>query len=349
MVANAAEPSMRPLNVLLLSDDRPGHYHLSEGVVTAISRLRPTDVTRRAVRRRGWIPTRTLAQLMIAGMRPKALLSLGYGIDAQKLPAADIIVSAGGETQVANAAIAQLTGAMNIFCGSLRRLPPEAFSLVISSYAKHASLPRHVVALKPSGFDPGRLRGTRAANSFKGPARLAGALIGGNSGLFRFQHADWQDLLHFLQASFAAHRTRWLVSTSRRSPNGIADDLAAMARQPDGPIAEFVDYRVAGPGTLARVFEQAEVILCTEDSSTMISEAVCARLPVVGVAPRRHEFDDEERGYRDFMRENGWSRSLPLSELTPERFLAEVAQITPLRENHLDRLAATLRERLLLA
>jgi mitochondrial fission protein ELM1 len=171
-------------------------------------------------------------------------------------------------------------------------------------------------------------------------------LIGGNSGLFRFQQEDWQDLLHFLQASFAAHGTRWLVSTSRRSPSGVADDLAAMARQPDGPIAEFVDYRVAGPGTLVRVFEQAEVILCTEDSSTMISEAVCACLPVVGVAPRRHKFDDEERGYRDFMRDNGWSRSLPLAGLTPERFMAEVAQIKPLQENHLDRLAATLRERM---
>jgi hypothetical protein len=78
----------------------------------------------------------------------------------------------------------------------------------------------------------------------------------------------------------------------------------------------------------------------------MISEAVCARLPVVGVAPRRHSFDDEERGYRDFMRDNGWSRSLPLAELTPERFVAELATIKPLRENHLDRLAATLRERL---
>ena len=53
----------------------------------------------------------------------------------------------------------------------------------------------------------------------------------------------------------------------------------------------------------------------------MISEAVCAGLPVVGVAPRRHSFDDEERGYRDFMRDNGWSRSLLLAELTPRALL----------------------------
>lgn len=345
MLANAADPSMRPLNVLLISDDRPGHYHLSEGVVAAMSRLRPVRVSRLTVRRRGWIPARTLAQLMIAGMTPRTVLRLGFGIDVASLPAADLIVSAGGETQVANAAIAHLTGAMNIFCGSLRRLPPEAFSLVISSYAKHASLPRHVVTLKPSSFDPSRIE---AANrgAVHLPPRLAGALIGGDSGQFRYASEDWQELLQFLEASFAAHGTRWLVSNSRRSPHSVSDDLSALARKPDGPIAEFIDVRTAGPGTLARVFEQADVILGTEDSSTMISEAVCAGLPVVGVAPRHHRFDDAERGYRAFMRDNGWSRSLPLAELTPERFLAELAQIRPLQENHLDRLAAMLRQRL---
>jgi mitochondrial fission protein ELM1 len=339
---------MRPLSVLLISDDRPGHYHLSEGVVAAFSRLRSVNVSRIPVQRRGWIPTRTLAQLMGAGMPARTILRAGYGIDAQAMPVADLIVSAGGETQVPNAAIARLMGATNIFCGSLRRLPPEAFSLVVSSYAKHAGVPRHIVTLKPSGFDPGKLQAARTANPSGGqtPPRLAGALIGGNSGQFRYQQADWQDLLHFLRASFAAHGTRWLVSTSRRSPSGIADDLAAMARRPDSPIAEFIDFRAAGPGTLTRIFERAEVILCTEDSSTMISEAVCACLPVVGVAPRRHSFEDEERGYRDYMRDNGWSRSLLLAELTPERFMAELAGIRPLQENHLDRLAGTLRERL---
>jgi hypothetical protein len=281
---------------------------------------------------------------MIAGMKPGAVVNFGYGINVHALPAADLIVSAGGETQVPNAAIARVTGAANIFCGSLRRLPPETFTLVISSYARHARLPRHVVTLKPSSFDPDKLNTSAGGRQI--PPRLAGALIGGDSGQFRFQEKDWRELLGFLEASFTTHGIRWLVSNSRRSPHGISKDLSALAQKAGGPIAEFIDVRTAGPGTLARIFEQVEVILCTEDSSTMISEAVCARLPVVAVAPRRHSFDDEERGYRDYMRDNGWSRSLPLAELTPERFVAELATIKPLRENHLDRLAATLRERL---
>jgi uncharacterized protein len=339
---------MRPLNVLLISDDRPGHYHLSEGVIAAVARFRPVGTRKMLVRRRRWIPGRTLSQLLSAGTPAAALLRAGYAIDPNPLPEVDLIVSAGGETLVPNAALARLTGAPNIFCGTLRRLPPQAFSLVVSSYAEHADTPRHIVALKPSGIDPDKLGLSRPVDpaSRQMPPRLAGALIGGDSGRFRYQPEDWLRLLHFLQASFADHGTRWLVSTSRRSPNGVADNLAAMARQPDSPIAKFIDFRSAGPGTLIRIFERAEVILCTEDSSTMLSEAVCARLPVVGVAPQHHSFADEERGYRDYMRDNGWSRSLLLAELTPERFAAELARIRPLQENHLDRLAGSLREHL---
>jgi hypothetical protein len=46
------------------------------------------------------------------------------------------------------------------------------------------------------------------------------------------------------------------------------------------------------------------------------------------------------------MRRQGWCRFVPLAELSPERFLAELACIEPLRENHLDSLARVLRERL---
>ena len=131
---------MRPLSVLLLSDDRPGHYHLAEGVIAAIARVRPVETSRLLVRRRRWLPGRVLAELLLRGLPPRSLLAFGYGLDTRQLPKTDLIVSAGGETLVANAAMARLTGAPNIFCGSLRRLPPEAFALVVSSYARHAGL-----------------------------------------------------------------------------------------------------------------------------------------------------------------------------------------------------------------
>ena len=336
---------MRPLSILLLSDDRPGHYHLAEGVIAAIARSRPVITSRLLVQRRRWLPGRGLAEMLIRGAPAGAILAAGYGLDAKRLPKSDLIVSAGGETLVANAALARLMNAPNIFCGSLRRVPAQAFSLIVSSYARHASLPRHLVALKPNGIDPDTLR--RAPTTARpGPPRLAGLLIGGDSGHFRYQRAEWQALLSFLRQSRLTHGTQWAVSTSRRSPPAIGDELAALGAEPATPIADLVDFRTSGPGTLPRIFAKAEAIVCTEDSSTMLSEAVCARLPVVGVSPVQHGFKDEERQYREFMRAHGWCRFLPLRELTPARFVAELGSIVPLAENHLDRLATALRERL---
>ena len=78
----------------------------------------------------------------------------------------------------------------------------------------------------------------------------------------------------------------------------------------------------------------------------MISEAVCARLPVVGAAPSAHRFTDEEKEYRDFLVRNDWCRVLPIAELTPDTFARALSEIEVLQENPLDALAAKLKERL---
>ena len=139
--------------------------------------------------------------------------------------------------------------------------------------------------------------------------------------------------------------TRWLVSTSRRTPPHVADRIAELAKD-ESSIARFIDYRTAGPGTLPEIFGKAEVIVCTEDSSTMISEAVSARLPVVGVAPTAHRFTDEEQAYRSFLLRNDWCRVLPIAALTPDAFASALSAIEPIKENPLDALAAKLKERL---
>lgn len=336
---------MRPLSILLLTDDRPGHYHLAEGVIAAIERRRPVAVTRVRIKRRRWAPGRVLAALT-SGRASQAVLRYGYGISPTKLPRAALVVSAGGDTLYANVAAARVLGARNIFCGTLRRLPPQALSLVVSSYARHASLPHHLVSLKPNGIDPDKLGDRAPWDAADGPPKLAGLLIGGDSGFFHYTPEEWERLVAFLTASHRALGVRWIVSTSRRSPDGVADAVARLAAMPDGPIAEFIDFRTAGPGTLPRVFGPSQVILCTEDSSSMISEAVCARLPVVGVAPADHGFKDDEREYRAFMQAQGWCRFLALAELSPQAFTAELERIVPLTAHHLDTLAGNLAERL---
>jgi mitochondrial fission protein ELM1 len=338
-----------PLKVIFLADTRPGHYHLAQGVIAALARLRPVEVTRVEVKRKWIVPTRWLRRRINAkSFYPPRMLRMAYRIDADALPKADLVVSAGGETHMPNICVSRFLDIPSIFCGSLLRgLGPENFSLIVSSYDRDAANGRYLVTLKPSSIDPDAL-GRPAVVPRYGPdlhPRLAGLLIGGNAGPFRYRRKEWDRLLDFVAEISRVWGTRWLISTSRRTPDYVADKLAALAKD-NRIVAQFIDFRSAGPGTLPQIFAKADIIVCTEDSSTMISESVSARLPVIGVAPRAHRFTDEERSYRSFLIGNGWCRVLPIAELTPELFARALAEIEPIEENPLDALAAKLKARL---
>jgi mitochondrial fission protein ELM1 len=340
--------SIAPLNALLLSDGKPGHYHQAEGVIAAVARRRPVNTTRLEVRRRFVVPTRTLIQLLNAGTSPVTVLRVGYGIASASLPAAGLVVSAGGETLAANAAIAKLLGAANIFCGRLRRLAPEHVRLVIVSLERFAELPNHMVSLPPSPID---LRPAAASNGSvrfgrANPPGRVGVLVGGDSGAFRYTTEDWLQLTRFLEAAHRSHGIRWLATTSRRSGGYVGDALADMVERPDSGVEKFVDFRTAGAGTLPQIFSAVDAIFCTDDSTTMVSEAVGACLPVVSVAPAASALEAREAEYRDFLASQGWYRRLLLPELTPETFLAALEEITPRTTSQLEELASAVSRRL---
>ncbi len=333
-------------HILMLVDGRPGHDHLSEGVIKALERTRPRRVTRVAVRRRKAVPTRVLAATL-DHLPPALALRVGYGLAMAQLPACDLVISAGGNTLAANALIAKARAVPNIFCGTLRHVRPEHVAVVVSSYADHAALPRHVVALKPSLVDPDALPppparpATQTDNNAAWPRRPL-LIVGGNSGLFHYRADEWAQLADVVAAfSQTNPEVRWLISTSPRTPD---DAYAAFAPfMPGGAlsdmVAEFVDYRSAGPGTLPALLGASDAVLCTADSSSMISEAIAARRPVLGLTPEVHAFKDEEAGYRAFMTGHNWARFLPLADLTPDTARAALAEVTPPQNNHLDRLA----------
>ena len=167
-----------PLKVIFLADTRPGHYHLAQGVIAALARLRPVEVTRVEVKRKWIVPTRWLRRRITAkSFFPPRMLRMAYRIDAYALPKADLVVSAGGETHMPNICVSRFLGIPSIFCGSLMRgLGPENFSLIVSSYDRDAGSDRYLVALKPSSIDPDAL-GRPASVPRYGP-ELASAACG---------------------------------------------------------------------------------------------------------------------------------------------------------------------------
>jgi hypothetical protein len=315
-------------------------------MVMAIARLRPVATTCLRVRRRFFLPSRALLRGVNLGLPPAAILRIGYGIDFHKLPPADFVVSAGGETLAANAAAARLLAVPNLFSGRLRGLAPERVDVILVSLDRLATHANHLVCLPPSPIDLGREE--RAARRFghDNPPRSVGVLIGGNSGSFRYHSEDWRRLTRFLRDAHRTAAIRWLATTSRRSQAAIADTLADLARDASFGIDTFIDYRAPGTGTLRDIYAAADAILCTDDSTSMISEAVGACLPVVAVRPAAGRLAAQEREYRDLLAGRGWYRALPLAGLSPHAFLAALEEITPPARSPLEELAEAIAKRL---
>lgn len=332
----------KPLRALLITDGRPGHFNLSEGIVAALARRREVDVARIDVRRPGWMPARALSALVNGGLAPERILRSVYRLDPAWLGAPDVIVSAGGDTLAANVAAARATGAPNIFYGSLRRYRAGDFALVMTSYASQADAPNRLMWLKPSRHDPDSLGDDLGGGS----AGLAGLIVGGDSGTIRYSQADWDSLVALVEGCRDQLGWRWIAANSPRSPAAVSDRLARLCGDTNGAIAEFIDVRSAGPGTLGRLFAVADRVVCTSDSSSMLSETVWMRKPVVAASPRISSLPVNEVEYRDWLATRGWAREMPLAGLTPDILATAFDDLTPAAGNPLDRLAQELARRL---
>ncbi len=337
----------KSLTAVLLADDKPGHFHLAEGVLSAIGRLADVQVRRVEVRRRRWLPPRALGDLANLGASASMILNLGYGLKLSDLPQADLVVSAGGNTLGANVAASRALKAANVFVGSLRRFRPQDFSVVITSYARYFDLPRHLVCLKPSNLDPeaiGRPLQVPIHGS-QNPPKTALLLLGGNTPDFRYEPAEWQTLLGLLEQMHDVWGTTWLVSNSRRTPVE-ASKLFSQTAGGSSAIRQFIDVRNTAPGGLGRLLSKADIVFCTADSSSMISEAIAARLPVIGLTPQFHSYNANEGEYRRMLQKNNWTRTIDIAALNLESIDLSLSEIRPMKENHLDQLAKSLKQRL---
>jgi mitochondrial fission protein ELM1 len=201
------------------------------------------------------------------------------------------------------------------------------------------------MTLKPNPVDPDTIVGRERKGGKDAPATI-GLLVGGNTGTIRYDAQDWDRLVDFMRAQNTALGSRWLVSNSRRTPAEASDRLARLVAEPGSPVADFIDVRAPVPKPLSDLFANSEAIVATVDSSSMVSEAVWARKPVIVVAPASSRLPDHEQEYRDYLAANGWVRSMEIGSLTPERLSAALGEITPLTDNPLDRLAKLLSDKL---
>lgn len=327
------------MDILILADARPGHFRQSEGLAAAIARRRAVRVRRLEVRPRAVLKGTLLRLAVRAHLPAGLLLRLATGIAPADLGRPDLVVSAGSDTLAANVLAHRLTGAVNLFIGTIRDLPERDFAAVLTTFPSQAGRPRHVLAAKPTAVDPDRLPPPRpllAAGDLAG-ASLA-VLVGGPTSSHRWSGHDWGALAALLAALAAEGGTRLRITTSRRTP---PEAVAALRPLAASGAAETLAVYGEAPAVPLDQFFAADALLVTDDSATMVFEAVSARRPVVTFAPaaRRPTKDDEAFAH---LEAEGLIRRLAVVAATPQSLAEAIRAVRPLEAHPAEPLLAAL-------
>ncbi len=318
--------------VWLLSDGQPGHDSRSRGIVRALADVMPLDVQVVELKMRMGLARNALRYLLnhTHSPLPLSLLKLFYRIRNLPEGKCDLIVSAGGKTSFANAWLARQTGAKNIFAGTLRRLQARQFSVVMTLEPVPGANNNLVVPLLPTTIDLKSVagQGERLRKQLAGDGqRYWLILLGGKGAGYWYRQRDWMYIARIMNTLADRHGIRWLLATSRRT----------------GTVGEQMLRRYINTDCLARACWsgsddtfQAEACLgasdqvfVTEDSMTMLTEAMSAQRPVYSLRPQ-HALPDSryEKALLNYI-DAGRLHRFSLAELVERPELFDERQYIP--------------------
>ena len=281
-------------------DGKPGHERQTAGLIAALSRHRQVAVHDIDVRG-GRFPLRHWLSRRFPG-RP-----------AGDNP--DFLIGAGRACQWPMLAARRATGGRAIYCMK-PGLPVRCFDLCF--------IPQHDGARRSARIEPtlGVLNDI-AARSLDRTGDSALVLVGGPS-----RHHDWEEenFLGMLTTLVAKLGGPVILADSRRTPASTRAQLAALA---DGTLA-YVSSDSTNAGWLANVLGDAREVWVSEDSVSMIFEALTAGVPV-GLLPVPARRADRITRLAPLLQHSGkvtgftqWLRGEPLKAPSPP--LAEAAR-----------------------
>ena len=176
-------------------------------------------------------------------------------------------------------------------------------------------------------------------------------LIGGSSAHFRLQPRDLLAYLNVLVSVAEEHSWRILLSTSRRTPEEVETALKQFQREHRDSIYFAVWARLDSFNPLPAFFDLSRGVVVTEDSVSMISEAILAgHRPLLLPLQRLRRSRKVER-FQHYLERRKLARRVEDAEQFPRLLLEEVSQPRHTREEvatelGLKELVATIKSRL---
>jgi len=290
--------------ILVLSDGRPGHYNQSLAVADAVEEIESAEVRVMEVKVKK--STKYLLRMMLNSnigrkwlqqvMRPEMISWFYDGYVYEEKP--DIVISSGKDTSMLNALLGLMYGVKTLFIGNPKKLDHRLFTAVLT--------------LIDLGFDNQVVLDVAPTRRYRGDietfckehrldphATYYTLLIGGDGSGYRYSEKEYEKLIDLV--NHTKEDVKWLVTTSRRTPLEME-----MQMQKKMNTAMFVAYNQKPQKVIGAFLALSDVVFVTEESASMVSEAVASGKKVVTLVPEvvvldknygkiLNKFEDEEK------------------------------------------------------
>ncbi len=274
------------MNLLIIKDKRPGHYNQSIGIAESFKVFNKSvniefiDIEIRSKFLRKvltWIVNNFLQ--FGNDMYSFKYLKLFYKEYSLPQNIPEIIISTGGDTANINVWFSRTYKTKNIFNGRLRG-QKENFFNIITTLIPLGYKNELILDIAPSLISKNKIE--KYAQTFKKKNSLGNRyytlLIGGDGAGYNYNKDFYNKLISFVKRISKKEKVKWLITTSRRTPLDVEKYLK---NELSNCCDYFVDYNRNSQKVLMPFLGLGEIVFVTEDSSSMISEAVSAKKPVI--------------------------------------------------------------------
>lgn len=279
------------MNILIIKDDKPGHYNQTEGILLALEDIYPNivaeyvDIEIKSKISRKLL--RTLLNRFPSFFKNKnSLKYIKYFYKNCNLPKnnPDIIISTGGNTANLNAWFAKVYNAKNILNGKLRGLKEELFTN-ITTVIDLGYKNQIIIDVAPNIITTAKLKIESEKFSQKNNLKenYYTLLIGGDGAGYQYDDNFYEELINFLTKTSNTNKIKWLITTSRRTPLKTEEKLRERLKKHS---AYFVAYNNKAEKVLLPFLGLSKVVFVTEESSSMISEGISAKKPIYTISPK---------------------------------------------------------------
>lgn len=275
--------------IWIISEGSPGHLSQSWGMAEAVAARVPAIIRQLKCRpRRGGMMRGFIRRFWMGKKgRPLPALILDHWLRLER-PAKDdyrpdLIISSGGKSVFAARTLATNYGVALIFLGERKPYPASWFHTTFSPSSFDTAANNVRIDLIPTKISPSIINEAADQWADRPQGRLWAMLIGGSSRSHHYQTDDWENLAKGMITLARREGIRWLVSTSRRSGKASEDQLQHLL--PPDIVADAVWWYRKQEKKLTSYLGAAEKLWITQDSVSMVTEAVASGKPTVVVYP----------------------------------------------------------------